>query len=81
MYKVKLDDHNGGSTGEYNLAANNSGSWTTYSVNMSELLDNVDGNGIGRNMSLSILKVVAFMATHGATEDVVFRLDNVYFWE
>ena len=81
MYKVKLDDHNGGSTGEFSLGADNSGSWTTYSVNMSELLDNVDGNGVGRTMSLSILKVVAFMATYGATEDVVFRLDNVYFSE
>ena len=81
MYKVKLDDHNGGSTGEFSLGADNSGSWTTYGVNMSELLDNVDGNGVGRTMSLSILKVVAFMATYGATEDVVFRLDNVYFSE
>ena len=78
-YKVKLDDHNGGSTGEFDVDADNSGSWATYSVNMSDLLVNVDGNGVGGNLSLNTLKAVVFMATFGATQDVVFRLDNVYF--
>jgi len=78
-YKVKLDDHNGGSTGEFDVDADNSGSWATYSVNMSDLLLNVDGNGVGSNLSLNTLKAVVFMATFGATQDVVFRLDNVYF--
>ena len=80
-YKVKLDDHNGGSTGEFDVSADNSGSWTTYSVNMSDLLANVDGNGIGGNMSLTTVKAVVFMATFGQVQDVVFRLDNVYFSE
>ena len=78
-YKVKLDDHNGGSTGEFDVDADNSGSWATYSVNMSDLLVNVDGNGVGGDLSLNTLKAVVFMATFGATQDVVFRLDNVYF--
>ena len=78
-YKVKLDDHNGGSTGEFDVEADNSGSWATYSVNMSDLLVNVDGNGVGGDLSLNTLKAVVFMATFGATQDVVFRLDNVYF--
>lgn len=78
-YKVKLDDHNGGSTGEFDVAADNSGAWATYSVDMSDLLVNVDGNGVGGNLSLNALKAVVLMATFGATQDVVFRLDNVYF--
>lgn len=78
-YKVKLDDHNGGSTGEFDVDADNSGSWATYSVNMSDLLVNVDGNGVGGDLSLNALKAVVFMATFGATQDVVLRLDNVYF--
>ena len=78
-YKVKLDDHNGGSTGEFDVDADNSGSWATYSVNMSDLLVNVDGNGVGGNLSLNTIKAVVFMVTFGATQDVVFRLDNVYF--
>ena len=78
-YKVKLDDHNGGSTGEFDVDADNSGSWATYSVNMSDLLVNVDGNGVGGNLSLNTLKAVVFMATFCATQDVVFRFDNVYF--
>jgi hypothetical protein len=48
---------------------------------MSDLLVNVDGNGVGGNLSLSTVKAVVFMATFGATQDVVFRLDNVYFQE
>ena len=48
---------------------------------MSELLVNVDGNDVGGNLSLSAVKAVVFMATFGETEDVVFRLDNVYFSE
>ena len=80
-YKVKVDDHNGGSSGEFDVSADNSGDWASYSVNMSELLVNVDGNGVGGNLSLSAVKAVVFMATFGATEDVVFRLDNVYFSE
>jgi hypothetical protein len=79
IYKVKLDDHNGGSTGEYDVTAANSGDWETFSVNMADLLVNVDGNNVGGNMSLSSLKAVVFMATFGKTEDVVFRIDNVYF--
>lgn len=78
-YKVKLDDHNGGSTGEFDVSADNSGDWSTYSVNMSDLLANVDGNGVGGNMSLTTVKAVVFMATFGQVQDVVFRLDNVYF--
>lgn len=81
VYKVKVDDHNSGSTGEYDVTADNSGEWATYSVNMSDLLVNVDGNGVGGNLSLSTVKAVVFMATFGATQDVVFRLDNVYFQE
>lgn len=81
VFKVKLDDHNGGSTGEFDVSADTSGSWTTYSVNMSDLLANVDGNGVGGNMSLTTLKAVVFMATFGQVQDVVFRLDNVYFSE
>ena len=78
-YKVKLDDHNGGSTGEFDVTADNSGGWSTYNVNMSDLLVNVDGNGVGGNMSLTTVKAVVFMATFGQVQDVVFRLDNVYF--
>lgn len=78
-YKVKLDDHNGGSTGEFDVAADNSGEWTTYSINMSDLLVNRDGNGVGGDMTLSTLKAVVFMATFGQVQNVVFRLDNVYF--
>ncbi len=78
-YKVKLDDHNGGSTGEFDVPADNSGGWSTYNVNMSDLLLNVDGNGVGGNMSLTTVKAVVFMATFGQVQDVVFRLDNVYF--
>lgn len=81
VYKVKVDDHNSGSTGEYDVTADNSGEWETFSVNMSDLLVNVDGNGVGGNLSLSTVKAVVFMATFGATQDVVFRLDNVYFQE
>ena len=81
IFKVKLDDHNGGSTGEFDVSADNSGSWTTYSVNMPDLLSNVDGNGVGGNMSLATVKAVVFMATFGQVQDVVFRLDNVYFSE
>jgi hypothetical protein len=82
-YKVKLDDHNipTGSTGEFDVAADNSGDWATYSVNLSDLLVNVDGNGVGGNLSLNALKAVVFMATFGQVQEVVFRLDNVYFSE
>ena len=79
-YKVKLDDHNGGSTGEFDVVADNSGAWSTYSINMSDLLVNVDANGVGANLSLNKVKSVVFMATFGTTQDVVFRLDNVL-WE
>jgi len=78
-YKVKLDDYNWGSTGEFDVDADNSGRWVTYSVNMSDLLVNVDGNGQGSNLSLNTLKAVVFLISWGKTEDVVFRLDNVYF--
>jgi len=80
-YKVKIDDHNQGSTGEFPVSADNSGDWATYSVNMSELLVNVDGNNVGGNLSLNAVKAVVFMATFGEVQDVVFRLDNVYFSE
>ena len=81
VFKVKLDDHNDGSTGEFNVDADNSGAWASYSVNMADLLVNVDGNNVGGDMSLTQLKAVVFMATFGQVQDVVFRLDNVYFSE
>jgi len=80
-FRVKLDDHNGGTTGEFAVDADNSGAWASYSVNMADLLVNVDGNGNGGTMSLTQLKAVVFMATFGQVQDVVFRLDNVYFSE
>ena len=46
---------------------------------MSDRLAKVDGNGVGGNMPLTTVKAVVFMATFGQVQDVVFRLDNVYF--
>ena len=70
-YKVKLDDHNGGST--ENLMYRQQFGVGTYNVNMSDLLVNVDGNGVGGNMSLTTVKAVVY-GNVWSGQDVVFGL-------
>ena len=74
-YIIKVDDHNGGTTGDFPVAVAGSGEWETISVSVAELL-------AAGNLSLAVVKTgIVLFAPFGKTEGVVYRLDNVYWAE
>jgi hypothetical protein len=76
-YVIKVDDHNGGSTGDFPISVAGSGEWETISVPVADLLANS-----GSNLSLAGVKTgIVIFAPFGKTEGVVYRLDDVYWSE
>ena len=76
-YVIKVDDHNGGSTGDFPINVAGSGEWETISVPIADLLANS-----GSNLSLGVVKTgIVIFAPFGKTEGVVYRLDDVYWSE
>lgn len=76
-YVIKVDDHNGGSTGDFPVDVTGEGEWETISVPVADLLANP-----GSNLTLSAVKTgIVIFAPFGKTEGVVFRLDDVLWSE